>query len=176
MKLRSQSLFTLFYIFFFVFVIIGAIGYNAKARLIPLVVAIPCLAMSILQFTLDLRKQKVKGRSIEDDLFHGVMEKMIHQEVIATEDEKKGKKRSGKAKPFFKIVLWLLFFYVSVFLFGFLITIPLFTILFMRSKGERWLPTFSCAAGLWLTIYLAFVVAARISLYEGLVFRLFGGE
>jgi hypothetical protein len=93
--------------------------------------------MSIIQFTLDSRKKKVKGRSIEDDLFHGVMEKMIHQEVITTEDEKKGKKRSEKAKPFFKIVLWLLFFYVSVFLFGFLITIPLFTILFMRSKGER---------------------------------------
>jgi len=174
MKLRSQSLFTLFYIFFFVIVIIGAMGYNRKARLIPLVVAIPCLAMSITQFTLDLRKQRGKGRSIEDDLFHGVMEKMIHQEVIVAED--KEKKRRGKTKPFFKIVLWLLFFYVSVFLFGFLITIPLFTILFMRSKGERWLPTLSCAAGLWLTVYLAFVVAARISLYEGLVFRLFGGE
>ena len=176
MKLRSQSLFTLFYIFFFVIVIIGAMGYNTKARLIPLVVASPCLAMSIIQFILDLRKQRGKGRSIEDDLFHGVMEKMIHQEVIVAEDEKKEKKRSGKTKPFFKIVLWLLFFYVSVFLFGFLITIPLFTILFMRSKGERWLPALSCAAGLWLTVYLAFVVAARISLYEGLVFRLFGGE
>ena len=51
--------------------------YTRKARLIPLVVAIPCLVISIAQFVLDLvGKGGKKGRSIEDDLFHGVMEKI----------------------------------------------------------------------------------------------------
>jgi hypothetical protein len=106
------------------------------------------------------------------------MEKMIHQEVVTEEDkeEKKEKKRRGEAKPFFAIVAWLAFFYISVFLFGFLITIPVFTVLFMRSRGERWILSLSCAAGFWLSIYLSFSVAAKIILYEGYVFRLFGGE
>jgi len=178
MKLRSSSWFTLFYIFFFTVVIIGALGYNAKARLIPLVVAIPCLAFSIVQFILDLTRHGKRGRSIEDDLFHGVMEKMIHQEVVTEEDkkEKKEKKGEGKVKPFFAIVAWLAFFYASVFLFGFLITIPLFTVLFMRSRGERWFLSLTCAAAFWLSIWLSFSVAARIVLYEGYIFRLFGGE
>lgn len=179
MKLRSKSLFTLFYIAFFIAAIIGSLSYTRKARLIPLVVAIPCLGISIAQFALDLRKGGKKGRSIEDDLFHGVMEKMIHQEVV-TEDqteEKKTKKRGWeRAKGFFQIILWIAVFYVCIFLFGFLIAIPIFTILYMRLQRERWVLSVACAAGLWLTIYLSFSVIAKIALYEGLIFRLLGSE
>jgi hypothetical protein len=178
MKARSASWFSLFYIFFFAAVIIGAFGYTTKARLIPLVVAIPCLVFSMAQFILDLTKSGKKGRSIEDDLFHGVMEKMIHQEVVAEEgkEQKKEKKQGEKTKPFFAMVAWLMFFYILVFFFGFLITIPVFTVLFMRSRGERWLLSLGCAAAFWLSIWLSFSVGARMALYEGYVFRLFGAE
>ncbi len=175
MKLKSKSMFTLFYIFFFTVVIIGSMGYTRKARLIPLVVAIPCLGFSIAQFVLDQRKGGKKGRSIEDDLFHGVMEK-VHQEIIPGGEEKEKKRGTEKTRAFFKIVGWIGVFYVSTFLFGFLVTIPLFTILFMRTRKERWITSVACAAGLWVTIYLSFAVIAKISLYEGLVFRLLGGE
>ena len=180
MKLKAKSFFSLFFIIFFVFVIIGALQYNAKARLIPLVVALPCLAMSIGQFVLDLTgKGKGKGSSIEDDLFHGVMEKLVHQEVITDDGEKKEKKGKtdlGKAKALLSISLWLVFFAAMIFLFGFYITIPLYTILFMRAKGDSWKLSLSVAAGLWLTVYLSIEVAARLSLYEGWVFQFFGGE
>ena len=177
MKLKSKSLFTLFYIAFFAAAIIGSLSYTRKARLIPLVVSIPCLGISIAQFALDLRKGGKKGRSIEDDLFHGVMEKMIHQEVVTEEqkEEKETKKRGWeRSKGFFLIILWIGVFYASIFLFGFLIAIPVFTILYMRLQRERWVLSLACAAGLWLTIYLAFSVIAKIALYEGMVFRLLG--
>ncbi len=177
MKLKGKTYFSLFFILFFVVIIIGALGYNAKARLIPLVVAIPCLAMAIGQFVSELTgREKAKGRSIEDDLFHGVMEKLVHQDVITEEEEKKGKKARGKTRALLNISLWLLFFAALLFLFGFYITIPLFTILFMRSKGDSWKLSLSCAFGLWVTVYLSIEVAAKLSLYEGWVFRLFGGE
>ena len=180
MKLKGKSFFSLFFILFFIVVIIGALQYNRKARLIPLVVAIPCLAMSIGRFVLDLTgREKGKGRSIEDDLFRGVMEKLVHQEVITdgeAKKEKKGKKDRGKGKALLNISLWLLFFAALIFLFGFYITIPLYTILFMRAKGDSWKLSLSIAAGLWLTVYLSIAVAAKLSLYEGLVFRLLGGE
>jgi len=181
MKLRSKSLFTLFYIAFFIAVIIGSLEYTRKARLIPLVVAIPCLAISIAQFVLDLTKEGKKGRSIEDDLFHGVMEKMIHQEVVTEEEkgekeEKKAKKRGWeRAKGFFQIILWIGVFYVSILLLGFVIAIPLFTVLYMRFHQERWVLSAACAAGLWLTIYISFSVIAKISLYQGLIFGLLSG-
>ncbi len=181
MKIKPKTLFTLFYVLFFAIVIIGAMGYTRKARLIPLVVAIPCLAMSMVQLVADLRgKEKKKGRSIEDDLFHGVMEKMIHQEVGTEEtEEKKGRKgKKGKkagverAKGLFKIIGWIGVFYFSIFLFGFLIAIPLFTVVYMRMQNEKWKLSAACAAGLWLTVYLAFGVAAKLTLYEGFVFRM----
>ena len=177
MKLKAKSFFSLFFIIFFTFVIIGALQYNRKARLIPLVVALPCLAMSIGQFVLDLTgKGKGKGSSIEDDLFHGVMEKLVHQEVITDNGEKKGERDRGKGKALLSISLWLLFFAALIFLFGFYITIPLYTVLFMRSKGDSWKLSLSVAAGLWLTVYLSIAVAAKLSLYEGWVFQFFGGE
>ncbi len=175
MKLKPKSYFTLFYILFFAVVIIGSLGYTRKARLIPLVVAIPCLGMSIAQFAFDLGKGRKKGRSIEDDLFHGVMEKVIHQEVVTEKEKEEEKTGEEKTKAFFKIIGWILIFYLSIFLFGFLIAIPLFTILFMRFERERWLLSAACAAGLWLTIYLSFSVAARISVYDGLIFQLLSG-
>jgi hypothetical protein len=180
MKLKGKSYFNLFFILFFLFVIIGALQYSAKARLIPLVVALPCLALAIGQFVLDLiGKEGGKGRSIEDDLFRGVMEKLVHQEVISADEEKrekKGKKERGKAGALLSISLWIVFFAVLVFLFGFYITIPLYTVLFMRAKGDSWKLSLSVALGLWLTVYLSIAVAAKLSLYEGWVFRLLGGE
>ena len=185
MKMKPKSYFTLFYMAFFIVVIIGSMGYTRKARLIPLVVAIPCVGLSIAQFVLDLGKGRKKGRSIEDDLFRDVMEKVGLQEGVtegakekeAKKEEKKMEEKSGlgRAKPLFKILFWILVFYLSIFLFGFLIAIPLFTILYMHFQKERWRVAVGCAAGLWLTVYLAFSVIAKISLYEGLVFRLLGG-
>lgn len=180
MKMKPKSYFTLFYMAFFIVVIIGSIGYTRKARLIPLVVAIPCVGLSIAQFVLDLGKGRKKGRSIEDDLFRDVMEKVGLQEGVKEESKEKEAKKEeksglGRAKPLFKILFWILLFYVSIFLFGFLIAIPLFTILYMHFQKERWRVSVACAAGLWLTVYLAFSVIAKISLHEGFVFRLLGG-
>jgi hypothetical protein len=42
----------------------------------------------------------------------------------------------------------------------------------MRYKEEHWTLALSCAGGLWLTIYLSFVVAAKITLYKGLIFKI----
>ena len=176
MKLKAKSFFSLFLILFFGVVIVGALGYNPKARLIPLVIALPCLAMAIAQFILDLGKGRKRGISGEEELFREVMEKVAHQEIVIDEEEKKEKKSSIEAKKLFNSIFWILGFSALTFLFGFLITIPLFTILFMRYKKESWRLSLSCAAGLWLSVYLSFVIAAKVTLYEGFIFRLFSGE
>lgn len=175
MKLKGKAFFSLFYVLFFATIIVVSMGYNHKARLIPLVVATPCLIFSVAQFVMELvGKGKRKGRSIEDDLFHGMMDK-VHLEIPVEADVPK-KKRDRSLKPFLKIVGWILAFYASVFLFGFMITIPLYTIVFMLLHGERWLTAGACALGTWAVIYVSFSVIAQITLHEGLVFTLLSSQ
>lgn len=172
MKLKSKQLFSLLYVAFFAGVIFLSTGYNSKARLIPLVVAIPCLLFSIAQFFFDAAgKEKKKSRSIEDDLFHGIMDK-VHLEIPGAGSKPEKKKRDRNLKPFFAIVAWILGFYVLVYLLGFMITIPLYTVVFMRAHGERWFVATASAAGTWAVIYVAFSLIAKIALHEGLVFTL----
>jgi len=65
MTLKPKNFFSLLYVAFFAVIIVLSTGYNAKARLIPLVVAIPCLLFSVAQLIFDLLgKEKKKGRSI----------------------------------------------------------------------------------------------------------------
>lgn len=174
MRLKAKDVYNLFFVLFFLCVIIVSFGYNPKARLIPLVIGFPCMAMAIAQFFLDLGKERKKGQSMEDELFQGVMKKVFQMEIGEDQQEKKKKGGSEKSRRLFESVFWILCFVALIYLFGFLIAIPFFTILYMRYKRERWVMALSCAAGLWLTVYLSFLVAAKITLYEGLVFRLFG--
>ncbi len=175
MKLKPKAYFDIFLIIFFGAVVIGALGYNARARLIPLIVGLPCLTMAIAQLILDLGKGRKKGISGEEELFKGVMEKLIHQDIVKEEEEKKEKKGSGEARRFFKTVFWILFFVACLYVFGFSIAIPFFTILFMRYKREKWVLTLCTAAGLWVLIYAAFAIAAGIDLYPGLVIEMIRG-
>lgn len=172
--MRAKSLFSLFLILFFAAVIIAAMGYNPKARLIPLVVALPCLGMAIAQFILDLVGDRAKLLSGEEALFRGVVERVVHEEVIEKKDEKEKDEGLRSTGRLLKSILWILLFVALVFLFGFLISIPAFTVLHMRLKGESWSLSLSCAAGLWVAVYLPFAVIAKLSLYEGFVFRVLG--
>ncbi len=171
--MKAKTFFNLFMIAFFIAVIIGSYQYNTKARLMPLVIAFPCLVMSIVQLATDLRgKKKKKVLSLEDEMFLKTMEK-VHQEVV---EEKKVEKTSREeALGLLKATGWVLLYCLMVYLVGFLITIPVYTVLFMRLNDDSWLLSLSTAFGLWLTIYVTFVVLAKMSLYDALIFRLLEG-
>lgn len=172
--MRAKSLFSLFLILFFAAVIVGAMGYNPKARLIPLMVALPCLGMAIAQFILDLVGDRAKLLSGEEEFSRGVMERFVREEVT---EQKNGEGKNESLRNvgrLLKSILWILSFVALVFLFGFLIAIPTFTLFYTRLKGESWSSSLFCAAGLWLAMYLPFVAIAKLSLYEGFVFRVLG--
>jgi hypothetical protein len=173
MRLKPKHFFDIFLILFFAFVIITALGYNFKARLIPLVVALPCLAMAIYRFAVDLKGKEKEGLSGEDELLKDIMDKV---DVTVDHKEKKEKISSEeKKRRFFNMAVWILGFVVLIFLFGFLIAIPVFTLLFMRYHKESWILSLSCAVGLCVSVYIAFVVIAKTILYEGLIFKFFAG-
>ena len=173
MKAKTRIFFDLFLIAFFVAVVIASYQYNAKARMMPLVIAFPCLAMLAFNLISDLRgKKEKKVISLEDEMFLKTMEK-VHAEVM---EEKKEKKTDREETiGLLKSGAWIILYCLMIYLFGFLITIPVYTIIFMRYSEDSWTATLSTAFGLWLTIYLVFTVLAKISLYDALIFRLWEG-
>lgn len=172
MKAKTRIFFDLFLMAFFIAVIIASYQYNTKARLMPLVIAFPCLAMLVYHFISDVRgKKEKKVISLEDEMFLKTMEK-VHVEVMEEHKDKKSDRE--EAMGLLKSAAWVMLYCLMVYLFGFLITIPLYTIIFMRYSDDSWTVTLSTAFGLWLTIYLVFTVIAKISLYDALIFRLMG--
>lgn len=173
MKEKARVFFDLFLMAFFIAVIIASYQYNVKARLMPLVIAFPCLAMVVYRFVSDARgKKEKKVISLEDEMFLKTMEK-VHVEVM---EEKKDKKSDREeATGLLKSAAWIMLYCLMIYLFGFLITIPIYTVIFMRYSDDSWTVTLSTAFGLWLTIYLVFTVLAKISLYDALIFRLLEG-
>ncbi len=172
-KDKMEIFFGVVLVGFYVAVIIASYQYNHKARMMPLVIAFPCIIMAGIQLIEDLRGHKGKKViSIEDEMFQKTMEK-IHADVIEEKKEKKTDRE--EAIGLLKAAGWVLLYCLMVYLLGFLITIPLYTIIFMRYSEDSWTVTLSTAFGLWLTIYLVFVVLAKISLYDALLFRLLEG-
>ena len=171
MKEKTRIFFDLFLMAFFIAVIIASYQYNAKARMMPLVIAFPCLAMLAYNLISDLRtKKETKIISLEDEMFLKTMEK-VHAEVMEEKKEKKTDRE--EVIGLLKSGAWIIMYCLMLYLFGFLITIPVYTIIFMRYNDDGWVVTLSTAFGLWLTIYLVFTVLAKISLYDALIFRLF---
>jgi hypothetical protein len=175
MKLKGKHYFDIFWILFFAGIMITSFGYGYKARLIPLVVTIPCLAFALYRFFADLKGEEKESGTVEDELMKGVMEKV---EEVAGSHKKKKEKMSPeeKRRRFFDIALWIIIFVALIFGIGMLWAIPIFTLLYMRFKKESWVLSLSCAVGLFLGVYFAFIVGTKSYLYEGLLIPLLRGQ
>ena len=176
MKSKGEHIFHLFWVAFFLLIISRSMTFNPKARLIPLLVAGVCLFMSVCVLIGGfLKRERTGALSGEDELLRGIMKK-----VEVSTDEEEGAKKKEKLSPeekrsrFFGAVGWILGFVLMIYVFGFLISIPIFTVLFMRVKRESWVLSLSCSAGLLLGVYVAFVKLSQSTLHEGLLFRLLG--
>lgn len=172
MKLKGKHYFDIFWILFFAGIMITSFGYRYKARLIPLVVTLPCLAFAIYRFFVDLKGKEEEGLTGEDLLLKGIKERV--EGISEGHVQKEKEKLSGeeKRKRFYDTALWIIGFLIMIYIFGFLIAIPIFTLLYMRLHKESWTLSGICAAGILVGVYLAFVVGTQSYLYEGLVIPL----
>ncbi len=168
MKLEGRHYFAIFWVIFFAFIIATSYGYNPKARLIPLVIAIPCLVFALYRFYAELTtKSEVKGHTGEDLLLEGIKGKVAGASEGFRQEEKASLGKAEKTRRFFDIVFWILLFIVLIFAIGILYAIPVFTFAYMRAKKESWTMSLSSAGGLVAGVYLAFVVGMQTYLYEG---------
>jgi hypothetical protein len=176
MKLKGKHYFDIFWILFFAGIMITSFGYRYKARLIPLVVTLPCLAFAIYRFFYDLKGKEEEGVTGEDLLLKGIKERVEGMSEGHTQKEKKKISAEEKKRRFYDIALWVLGFLAMIYVLGFLIAIPLFTLSYMRLHKESWKLAGICAAGILVGVYLAFVVGTQSYLYEGLIIPLFRNQ
>ena len=66
---------------------------------------------------------------------------------------------------------WIVLLVAMIWILGFLITIPVYTILFMKSLKESWRLCIIFAVAGFAILYYLFAVALNMELYPGLVFQ-----
>ena len=124
------------------------------------------LYSAIKEITIKAVANNINLRQV--DLFDKKYTNILYKQYISRRDNIY--KKQGFIVNEVKIMLWILGFLSMILVFGFWVTIavfvPLFLILFGR---ENWKLTSIFTVILWLSIYLIFSVAMKVSFYGGAV-------
>jgi hypothetical protein len=152
--------FTFVFLIFFIVFVYTAQEWRPQARLYPWTIGIPMLVLAVVQLILDLkgveRKQPTDATPMDF-------------QFQKTVDPALARRRT------FTIFGWLFGFYISIYLLGFSITIPLmvFTYLKIQSK-ERWQISITLTAIAWLFFHFLFVRLLTLPFPDGLIFTWLG--
>lgn len=141
---------------FFVLLFIFTLGYPPEARLFPLLVLIPGMAMLLWEIgtnileQLGMKKSKKSGAPVETK-------------------EKKAREFKGAL-----LMAWLLGFILAMYIFGLLVGIAIFVFLYAKLNGGRWLSSILIPMGASVFLYGFFVYLMKEHLYAGLLGRIMG--
>lgn len=124
-----------------------ALGFPAKAQLMPLLIGVPGTAMALVQLITDLRAPAAPTPEAE-------------AAFEAREEQHRER----------KMFLWLALFFAGILAFGFLWATPVLVFAFLRfGERESWGVAATGAVGSWLVLYLVFVRVLELFLFEGLL-------
>ena len=70
----------------------------------------------------------------------------------------------------YRLLGWVVSFIACIWIFGFLIAIPLFAFSYLKWRNRSWLVSVTFAVSSIAIIFLAFEVALKTELYRGLIF------
>ena len=159
-KGKGNLIFSLVMLTIFAGMLIMSMGYSQKARFVPLVVSIPGVIFSTIQFWIELRSIFKKPLKVE-----------AAEEIAATADTKKHKLSDAQiARSEMIIIGWILFLLGLIFIFGFWVAIPVFLLLFFRIYGkDSWVFAIVGTVCGWGVIFVIFQVILKVPIYEGLL-------
>lgn len=126
------------------------------ARLFPLAIALPALALAVLQAALSLRARAsapAEERAADEDALQGAV----------------------RARRTAEISAWILGILAAVFLFGFLLAVPLAAIAYLRiAAREGWFASVTVAALCWALVFGVFDRLLHVPLPPGELIRAAG--
>ncbi len=150
---RGEAILAWTFLGIFIFLVVIATGYNPKARRMPLVVGIPGVVLSgveVVRQTLRKRKPNLNETGV------------IGQEKVIASDEKKKILRS---------IGWMFLIVGLIWIFGFTIGLPLFSMIFMKAKKEGWVASILVTLAGVGVLYFLFIKGLGMDLYRGLLFQ-----
>lgn len=150
MKTKFGSFFLMFLILVGLVGIIQSLSFSyVQAKVLPLAMSSAVFVLSIIELVRDLRRGK------------------------APTGEKTGPGDGIGLRRFGVALSWVVGFSLGVYLLGFVISIPVFVVSYLKVHRRGWLISLAFAAIILALIYGMYEVALRAPLYKGL---LFGGR
>ena len=150
--------------------IVEATTFTRSPRLLPLIVGIPTLVLLLVQLVRDVGRMMGGDRTggtasqQEADRYSGA----ASRNEGAADDAATGEGADVAVASPVVGTLWVLLLVLIVWLFGFLLAIPVFIIIFMRFFGrETWRLSVAFAIGTFAVTYLFFVVVIQVQVIPG---------
>ncbi len=123
-----------------------ALGFPAKARLMPLMIGVPATALALFQLVSELRDARRREAPVP---------------ALAAQAAKKGRAER-------RMALWLVLFLAGVLGFGFLYAPPVLVFAFLYfGERERLAVALASGLGAWIVLYGVFTWLLELFLFEG---------
>ena len=142
-------------IIFAVFVILGW-GYAERPRIVPLTLSIPGLIFSLLHLGHSIVKAKRAGKEKQADTRQKTTEESAGDQPPFL---------TAETRKIFLIWGWIIILALGINFLGFMISLPLFLLAFLKYFAKRtWKLSTLIAASFTLAVYLLFYVGLRTTL------------
>ena len=167
------------YIFF-----ISAADLGARQRMVPLVIAVPTTALLLLTIAGELSPRLMRQFNVSlVDFIPATEREEIARMEEAAEIVTQGPSSLGtELRQIAGVLAWMWGFFVFSFIFGMLIGIPAFIIVFLLTYSRlEWWKTLLTAAAVMVVIWGAFMKILGLQLWSGVIevdigFLSWGGE
>lgn len=164
----------------FMAAIIAAAGYGFRARMAPLVIAIPGLILCVGLMAVELRKELLEKKKNEAGHPAAKADGVEATAGPAAGDTDAGEgasaaepaATSGESHSYSELnaLLWVVLLLALIFVLGFLVTIPLYQFLYMRVRSrEPWLTSIILSLASWAILYFLFVRVLSMNFYGGFI-------
>ena len=157
-KKQGETILSLFFLGFFVMLVLISLTYSPKARRLPLIVGIPGVALAAVE----VYRRTIKRSTREPQPAVSPDEK---------ETEEEGQGLTDDPRKVAGMIGWVVLLVGMIWILGFLVTIPAYTLLFMKVRRESWTASLLFAGIGFAALYVLFIVTLNIELYPGLIFR-----
>jgi hypothetical protein len=166
--------------------VVMALGYPPRARLVPLAIGVPTLAMLIYALIGDQFLPQLIRRfdvSITDFTPGGADEETEERIEQLAEEGAEFDAESyapghhgapGEWKRVTSLLGWMVAFIATIVFVGFLVAIPIFTLIFLKLQARAsWLATILVTVVLFAFVYVLFGRFFPAGLFQGIVFGAF---
>ena len=166
-RFSEKAVLTLLLFAFAALVLYLTLELSRVARLVPLSVAIPTVGFLLLQLLLDL-VPRLTRRFDSFELMRLYRTDWVREKIRTSFIADPGVPAQESQTAKLSIFAWLMMMLSLVYLLGFLIAMPLYTLLYLRRRsGEGWLLSLAVAGATWSFPYGVFHLALRTRLHEG---------